>query len=319
MLILLWGLSGESPLTAVHTELNRLGLPTVLLDQRDILETEIDFCVGKQIQGTIRSGNQTIDLSAVTAVYLRPYASRCLPQIAKAGVMSPAWRHAIAFDEALLSWLEMTPALVVNRPAAMAPNNSKPYQLLQIRELGFNIPETLITTDPGAVQAFWEHHGSVIYKSVSGIRSQVSRLGSEHLGRLANVSWCPTQFQHYIPGTDYRVHVVDTEVFACEVISDADDYRYAAQYAAPAELRSCCLPSDIEARCRILAKALHLPVAGIDLRCTPSGEWYCFEVNPAPGYTYYQQATGQPISKAIAQLLVRGTCAQLTPCLSLVN
>ena len=31
-------------LTAVHTELNRLGIPTVFLDQRDILDTEIDLC-----------------------------------------------------------------------------------------------------------------------------------------------------------------------------------------------------------------------------------------------------------------------------------
>jgi glutathione synthase/RimK-type ligase-like ATP-grasp enzyme len=306
MLILLWGLSGESPLSAVHTELNRLGIPTVFLDQRDILDTEIDLCVGKQIQGTIRSRNQTIDLSAVTAVYLRPYASRCLPQVAKAGTNSPAWRHAIAIDEALLSWLEMTPALVVSRPAAMAPNNSKPYQLLQIRELGFSVPETLVTTDPSAVQAFWERHGNVIYKSISGIRSQVLRLGADHVERLANVSWCPTQFQQYIPGRDYRVHVVGTEVFACEVISDADDYRYTAQDATPAELRSYSLPLDVEAQCQKLATALHLPVAGIDLRCTPSGEWYCFEVNPAPGFTYYQQATGHPISSAIAILLASG-------------
>jgi D-alanine-D-alanine ligase-like ATP-grasp enzyme len=51
---------------------------------------------------------------------------------------------------------------------------------------------------------------------------------------------------------------------------------------------------------------LDLPVAGIDLRCTPSAEWYCFEVNPAPGFSYYQQATGQPISSAIAILLAGG-------------
>jgi hypothetical protein len=44
MLILLWGLSGESPLTTVYAELNQLGVPTVLLDQRDILDTEINFC-----------------------------------------------------------------------------------------------------------------------------------------------------------------------------------------------------------------------------------------------------------------------------------
>lgn len=306
MLILLWGLSGESPLAAVYEELLRLGVPIMFVDQRDIQDTEIELIVGSHIRGSIRSREQKINLEDITAVYLRPYDSRRLPQIASSGAMSSAWRHAFAVDDALLSWSELTPALVVNRPTAMAPNNSKPYQLEQIRMLGFNVPETLVTTDPSAAQAFWERHRNVIYKSVSSIRSRVSRLKLEHVERLADVAWCPTQFQQYIPGRDYRVHVVDTEVFACEVISFADDYRYEAQNTPPTEIRACQIPADVEARCRVLAKAMHLPVAGIDLRCSLDGDWYCFEVNPSPGFTYYQRATDQPISAAIATLLVAG-------------
>ena len=96
MLILLWGLPGESPLAAVYEELVRLGIPTVLLDQRDVLDTEIELSVGSHIQGFIRTPYQNIDLGAVTAVYLRPYDSRRLPEIAKAGATSSAWQHAIA-------------------------------------------------------------------------------------------------------------------------------------------------------------------------------------------------------------------------------
>ena len=64
-----------------------------------------------------------------------------------------------------------------------------------------------------------------------------------------------------------------------------------------------CLPGELAVRCRRLAASLGLDLAGIDLRCTPEGEWYCFEVNPSPGFTYYQDATGQPIAEAIAQYL----------------
>ncbi|MBW4645747.1 MAG: RimK domain-containing protein ATP-grasp [Goleter apudmare HA4340-LM2] len=310
MLILLWGIAHEPPLAAVHSELTRLGVPTILLDQRDILETELELNVGDTsgsiIQGEIRTWCEKVDLSTITAAYLRPYDSRRLPQVTASGVNSLAWQHAIAFDDALLCWAEITPALVINRPAAMAPNSSKPYQLEQIRALGFQVPETLVTTDPEAVRAFWQHHGNVIYKSVSGIRSKVSRLGAEHLERLTNVSWCPTQFQQYIPGRDYRVHVVGTEVFASEVISQADDYRYAAQDDETTEIRACRIPEEVEERCWVMAKAIGLPLCGIDLRRTPDNEWYCFEVNPSPGFSYYQQATGQPISNAIARLLMRG-------------
>jgi len=41
------------------------------------------------------------------------------------------------------------------------------------------------------------------------------------------------------------------------------------------------------------------------LRHAPNGAWYCLEVNPSPGFTYFEAVTGQPISTAVAELLVR--------------
>src|SRR5215472_1078555 len=302
MLIVLWGLATERPLKAVGEELHRLGAPARLVDQREVLNTEIRLEVGNGVSGSLRTHDQTIDLGKVTAFYLRPYESCKLPVIASAGRGSSAWKHASEVDDALASWSEVTSALVVNRFAAMATNNSKPYQLNEIRAVGFSVPETLVTTDPQAVRAFWERHGAVVYKSVSAIRSRVSRLRPEHVGRLADVSSCPTQFQQYVAGTDHRVHVVGTEVFPCEIRCQADDYRYPGQQGV--EIWACRLPQEVEDRCRSLANVLQLPVAGIDLRRTPEGQWFCFEVNPSPAFTYYQEATGQPIANAIARLLM---------------
>lgn len=302
MLILLWGLPTERPLRAVGEELYRLGAIPMLVDQREVLNTQIQLEVGNRVYGSLRVRDQMIDLAEVTALYLRPYESRKLPFIANAGYGSSVWNHALEVDDTLMCWSEVTPALVVNRLAAMASNNSKPYQLNQIRRAGFRIPETLITTDPGEARMFWEHHGAVVYKSVSAVRSQVSRLQPEHVERLADVSACPTLFQRYVPGTDHRVHVVGDEVFPSEIRCDADDYRYPGHHNV--EIRAALLPQEVEEKCRWLADSLQLPVAGIDLRRTPEGEWFCFEVNPSPAFTYYQEATGQPIGSAIARLLV---------------
>jgi hypothetical protein len=304
MLVLLWGLSTERPLAAVRGELVRLGVPVAMVEQQRLLETGIRLRVGRDLEGEIRTGDVWTDLAAVSAAYLRPYDSRRLPAVAQEGFGSPAWNHALAVEHAMVSWSEVSPALVVNRPRAMAANGSKPYQLEQIRKLGFDVPETLVTTDPDAARDFWEWHGEVIYKSVSGARSIVSRLRPEHADRLADVSFCPTQFQQYVSGTDYRVHVVGDEPFACEVISEADDYRYPGRHEV--EIHARRLPRDVEDRCRLLAAAVRLPVAGIDLRRTPEGKWYCFEVNPSPAFTYYENRTGQPIGNAIARLLAAG-------------
>jgi len=310
-------MSQESPIAAVHNALQRRGAPVEFLDQREVLATEVELCVDADIRGVVLVGSREIDLGAVTAVYHRPYDWRHLPEIEKAGPGSLAWCHACEVQDALLCWLELTSAQVINRVQAMAVNNSKPLQACLIQSLGFDIPETLITTDPSTALEFWEKHGTVIYKSISSVRSIVSRLTPEHRRRLADIACCPTQFQRYIPGHDYRVHVVGDEVFACEIISEADDYRYATRQGAHVEIRSYDLPKDTADQCRVLAAAMDLLVAGIDLRRTPEGQWYCFEVNPSPAFSYYQAATNQPIDEAIARLLgessVIARCAR--PCL----
>jgi hypothetical protein len=313
-MILLWGVPEDSPLAAVHNALQRRGAPVEFLDQREVLATEVELCVDADIQGVLQIGDRKSDLGAITAVYLRPYDWRHLPDIEKAGPGSPAWRHALGVQDALLCWLELTSAQVINRLTAMAVNNSKPLQVCLIRSLGFDIPDTLITTDPGTAQEFWEKHGTVIYKSISSVRSIVSRLTPDHVHRLGDISWCPTQFQRYIPGYDYRVHVVGDEIFACEIISEADDYRYATRQGMHVDIRSYDLPRDCADRCRELAAAMDLAVAGIDLRRTPEGQWYCFEVNSSPAFTYFQGATGQPIDEAIAKLLIERSVTDRKRC-----
>ena len=94
-----------------------------------------------------------------------------------------------------------------------------------------------------------------------------------------------------------------TECFACRIVSKADDYRYAAQHGRDASITSAKLPAEIRDRCIKLAHSMELPLAGIDLRLTPSGEWFCFEVNPAPGFTFFAERAHQPVTAAVAALL----------------
>jgi hypothetical protein len=301
--ILLWGLVIDPPFAAVHDALMRAGCQVMLLDQRTTRDTEVELVAGTSVEGSLRIGDQHCNLSDITGVYLRPQDSRKLPEVATAGEKSALWRHALEVEDILLSWCELTPALVLNRPSDMAANGSKPFQASWIESFGFSVPDTLITTDPDAALAFWQKHDRVIYKSLSGIRSIVSRLRAEHRARFSDIASCPTQFQQYIEGTEHRVHVVGEEVFACTVISEADDYRYALGHV---EIQPCHLPSEVAARCLALAESMNLLLAGLDLRRTPDGRWYCFEVNPSPGFTCFEHVTGQPITEAVARLLASG-------------
>ena len=200
--------------------------------------------------------------------------------------------------------LEQLPCLVVNRVSSSTSTHSKPYQSLLIQKHGLQTPRTLVTSDPAEALAFHEEcHGEIIYKSISGIRSIVRRMGPKELQRLPLLRHGPVQFQAYVPGDDIRVHVVGDELFATRIRSSAIDYRYAKREGINVEMSATKIPLAVEMACRSLADALHLPLAGIDLRESTSGEFVCFEVNPAPGFSFYEQHTGQPISEALASLL----------------
>ncbi len=299
-MILVWGLPGDAVVRAVRGALAARGAAVAFVDQRESLDAELELEVGVRVAGRLRlAGGAEIDLAQVRAAYIRPDDASRLPAIERAREAGGDWQRALALQAGLMAWSEVTPALVVNRPAAMASNCSKPYQSQLIGRLGFRVPETLVTTDPAAARAFWRLHGDVIYKSVSGVRSVVARLSAAHEPRLGDVASCPTQFQRWIPGVDHRVHVVGDAVLACAVHSDAVDYRYGGH----AEIVACELPGELVWRCRALARGLGLAVAGIDLRRTPEGEWFCFEVNPSPGFTYYDSAFGGAIAHAVAALL----------------
>lgn len=304
-MILLWGLPGDTPIARVQEALTRRGCASFFLDERATLETTVALSTADASAGVLRTRRAVLDLADITAVYQRPYGIDRIPALAGAPRDGAAWRHGEAVTDALSSWLETTPALVVNAPSAMASNGSKPYQAQIIAAHGLRVPETLVTTDACAVRDFHLRHGDLVYKSVSGIRSIVSRLSPEKLDRLDLIRWCPTQFQEYVSGDDYRVHIVGEEVFACRIASQADDYRYAARQGGDADITACDVPADLAETCRRLARTLGLAVAGIDLRLHPDRGWYCFEVNPSPAFTYFEDEAGQEIGEAVARLLMR--------------
>jgi glutathione synthase/RimK-type ligase-like ATP-grasp enzyme len=298
----LWGVPGDPPLDAVHRALLRQGTRTLVIDQRRVDETALTTEVGAQLSGMLRVGERRIELEAISGIYLRPQ-DRATFRASDKGEADGTAQAGVALDDIFQVVAQLTRGVVLNRPDAMASNSSKPYQYALIRSVGFAVPETLVTTSPDAAREFVGQHGSVIYKSVSGVRSIVGELREADVARLSGVCWCPTQLQERISGVDVRVHVVGEEFFACEVRCEAVDYRYAHLTGHTTELSRCQLPDDCAERCVALARETQLPLAGIDLRRTKEGEWYCFEINPSPAFTYYQQATGAPIDAAIAKLL----------------
>ena len=297
-MIVLWGLMEDGPLAAVRARLEEMGTSPVFIDQRRVPEYEFAMEIGEDVGGRITGPGCSIETSDVRAIYARPYNFADLDTLSGFDTASETWQRALRFEMSMLTWCDMTRARVVNRPVSMGSNTSKPYQLDIIRRAGFRVPETLITTEPASAAAFREKHGQVIYKSVSSWRSIVSRMNENDLARLDSVTCCPTQFQKFIEGTDYRAHVVSDAVYTHRIVSIEDDYRYSTE----TRMEAVKLDGEMEKRCVDLAKKLQLEFAGIDLRLSVDGEWYCFEVNPSPGFSYFDRGSGA-ISMAVANHL----------------
>ena len=261
---------------------------------------------GSGPSGYIAGPDWRVDLDELTGVYVRylgPEGRVPPPNVDPASV--PAMYSE--YDVGLMVLLEDLSCAVVNRLGGGTSNNSKAYQALVVRQCGLLTPPTLVTNDPEAARRFYrECRSEVIYKSLSGIRSIVRRLEPPQLARLALLPHGPAQFQSFIPGDNIRVHTVGTQVFATRVRSDTVDYRYASREGGNVEMEPTTLPAAIAASCVRLAGQLDLLLTGIDLKETPQGEYYCFEVNPSPGFLYYESHTGQPISTALADLLHHG-------------
>jgi len=308
-MIVLFGALADEVMAYVCARMAARDIDFLVLDARNYPhQFDVSWSIKNgQIEGTLSYGGRQAPLSAIRSVYVRHLGS---PTTSRRSIVSGKEQETVKTERllTLTAFADIVPTLVVNRPTASASNGSKPYQQQLIASHGFCTPKTLITTAPEEARRFYDQcAGRVVYKSISYQRSIVQRLTPDDFPRLEHVRECPTQFQEYIAGVEVRVHTVGNRFFATEILSDATDYRYAGQQGAIREMRAVDLPSDIAKRCLRLAKGLGLIFSGIDLRRSPEGQYYCLEVNPSPGFTFYQAATGQRIGDALIDLLCRGT------------
>lgn len=59
-MILLWGLPADPPLARVQSALCRREAPVALIDQRDVLETDVELCVDGAVSGVVHTPHRVI-------------------------------------------------------------------------------------------------------------------------------------------------------------------------------------------------------------------------------------------------------------------
>lgn len=196
----------------------------------------------------------------------------------------------------------------------------KLYQLTLASELGFTVPDTLVSNDPDDVLAFYTlHAGRIISKRAAFSRLNehadhfyryTERMSRRDLGYVDAVRFCPMIFQAYVPKAfELRITVVGDNIFAAEIYSQESnhtrhDWRRYDHYRMRYGVHD--LPNEVGRLCRLLTKSMNLTFGAIDMIVTPAGEYVFLEINANGQYLWIEKQTGLPITSAIVDLLIGG-------------
>lgn len=298
----------------VLPRLSALGAEVLRVDLARIpLETtlELAFAGGEPERLALHDRGRRIDLAACEAVWWRrPARYAALDAIAHADARRFAQQEWYAAFAGL--WHAL-PARWVNDPVRQDVAIRKPFQLATAARAGLAVPRTLVTADPDAARAFAstcpaddELLGAVV-KTLTPVPGRYThRLRATDLDALDALRAAPAIVQEYVDGVDLRVIAAGRELFSMEVDARRTahpedcrrDWANALETARPARL-----PDDVARRLLATMDRLGLVYGAIDLRRRDDGEHVFLEVNPAGQWLYVEEATGLPITDAVAHLL----------------
>lgn len=300
----------------VVKELQNRGYPYLRINTEDLPEYSVTTEIS-EFSVEVETESETVDLvEEVGAIWYRrpgePFEfsdEEEKPSQATLDYIREQW-------SAWIQSLQTIPGITwVNHPDANHRMESKIHQLRLADEIGFTIPETLVTNSGlDAVEMFGRMNDSVVSKALSSplISNQDEFVFSVRLEEPPSeddksLEVCPTIFQEPIlPKTDYRVTVVGDTVLPVRIESESGkkipvDWRTEKENVRFVEDE---LPEKVENLCREYVADAGLLFGAIDLVET-SGEFVFLEINPNGEWGWLQKPWEVPIAQNLTDLLIQ--------------
>jgi glutathione synthase/RimK-type ligase-like ATP-grasp enzyme len=192
----------------------------------------------------------------------------------------------------------------VSEPAATSRAEHKLVQLRVAEKVGFRVPRTLVSQDPGEIRQFCtEVGGRMVIKPLRGSMQRMTLtqfVTTETLPPPDSARVCPAMYQEFVPGNRHiRAHCFGEEVLAVLIESDALDWR--ADLRVP--VKPVELPVAAQDRLRAVVSELNLRMGIFDLKLTTSDELVWLEVNPQGQFLFVQGLCGLDLATAFAGFL----------------
>lgn len=314
--------------TPVIEYLHGRGCPVFRLNTEALL-TDYDFSWWANADGTdfhIRNVRTGLELWGhdVTAVWeRRPVLPKDLPVENREEINRHNREEAAGFLSFLLYYVD--DRFCIGHHLHERQAGSKMWQLKVAQEVGMAVPDTCFSNRKADILAFASRYDYVILKSIENDNVWLDdeqeyvfygqRVASPLLAEQPEEAFTQTVsfVQEYVDKAfELRVTVVGREIFACKLDSQClkedegkVDWRQGYEHGLRHEAFELSL--EVAGFCRAYLERMHLNFGCFDFIVTPSGKYVFLECNSNGQWLWIELQTGQKISVAIAECLMRGS------------
>jgi hypothetical protein len=256
--------------------------------------------------GELRCDGRSVDIVSIGSVWCRGFRPSGFP----AGLGEEDQRFVQ--DEAQRALDALTTVLTVpwaNHPHNHVRANSKAAQLMVARDVGLDVPRTLISNEPDLVRRFIERApADIVYKAHSqslnlerGKALYTGLVTPKEIEQLDLIRISPGVFQEYVAKSfELRVTAVGSKLFSGRIESQSSHETKVDWRRRPYDIESAPfdLPTDIADKIHEFMRRFGLLYGAFDFIVTPDDRYVFLEVNPAGQYLWVETVTA-----ALADLL----------------
>lgn len=316
-------------------KLNSLGYDPFRVNSNDVpFSLSMSFLYNENVlrQGGMTNSHngKTIDFSEIRSIWWRrpesfPINSEEFPEEKR--WMENEWRHA--WDSA---W-SLVDCYWVSLPWNMRRAGLKLEQLQRAGQMGFRIPDTIITMKVEELREFYDaHNGEIVYKTLSApwllggrvtiepgkppprfLRTMTTVIEEEMFPKFGETQLVPCQFQQHIKKTaEFRVTIIGDDIFIAELDSQQTedgkiDWR---KSVFDMQYHKGELPVELQEKCLDFVKSYSLNYSTMDLILSTEGEYFFLENNPNGQFMFIEDYVPElKMTDALAGCLIRGSNA----------
>ncbi|HEX5705827.1 MAG TPA: hypothetical protein VFX96_00915 [Pyrinomonadaceae bacterium] len=215
------------------------------------------------------------------------------------------FQRALAWYTTIHGWaVAHREVRITNRASALNVTN-KPHVLCLAREVGLDVPSTVVSNDFELLSRELETR-ALVAKPVNG--GDYTRELSEVLqsAPVLDASLpAPAVVQERLVPPEIRVYRVGSRFFAYQLVADALDYRATSDCEVVA-LEVEDLPEGLTDKLRALTDSLHMDFGAADFKACPrTGRLLFLEINNGPMFAAFDAVSDNRLTDALVDFLCR--------------